>query len=123
VADLCDSLPRMQERDGLRFAPEDACSSSTAVVCDGVMHALVCRGKGAARRANRDRARCRRSGGVLTEMVVVQALAPRTFTARRRRESPRRRRSGDSTAMRPLARRVSGIVSVGLTAIALVSDT
>ena len=29
----------------------------------------------------------------------------------------------DSAAMTPLARRVSGIVSVGLTAIALVSDT
>ena len=29
----------------------------------------------------------------------------------------------DSTAMSPLARRVNGIVSVGLTAIALVNDT
>jgi hypothetical protein len=74
-------LAEAAQTDVGRAAP-GACSSSTAVVCDGIMHALACRGKGAARRANRDRAHCRRSGGVLTEMVVVQALAPRTFTAR-----------------------------------------
>jgi hypothetical protein len=41
VADLCDSLPRMQERDGLRFAPEDACSSSAAVVWVTALTALA----------------------------------------------------------------------------------
>jgi hypothetical protein len=48
---------------------------------------------------------------------------PKTFTARAMTRITTAYEIRDSTAIRPLARRVNGIVSVGLTAIALVSDT
>jgi len=48
---------------------------------------------------------------------------PKTFTARAMTRITTAYEIKDSAAIRPLARRVNGIVSVGLTAIALVSDT
>jgi hypothetical protein len=52
-----------------------------------------------------------------------EGQAPSTFTARATTRMTTVYEIRDSTAIRPLARRVSGIVSVGLTAIAFVSDT
>ena len=52
-----------------------------------------------------------------------QPLVPRMFTARDTTRRTTAYEISDSTAISPFARRVSGMVSVGLTAIALVSET